>query len=417
MLERAVASADPQEIRRTAQRLVRDLLQRGRLEVLESVQGPEGRRLRLRDPESRVRFSIQMDEPELAPAVDVIALPMDPPASAQVAMEVVEVLTVELARLVIADRVAGPREILARAEPAIASVLRARSVVVAPIAYPPGEFWRSDAPDPFPIPEERLRDLARDRGYLLLVRDLGRLRPPPGASPRTGSALYLGIGDERGGWHAALEISDEQPEAFGRERIALAVLLAGHLQMLLSNTVRLQSFMFYDYVTGLYNRAYFEDQLEKVASMAARHGDGFALLIADIDDFKKFNTLYGYEGGDRVLATVGQVLKAALRATDTLARYGGEEFAVLLAPPVTAEEARVIAERLRIAVEMEPFQVEGLGGDVVAEKITISIGGALHPSQGTGVHEIWTAANRMLLEAKSMGKNRVRFPGDPAPSR
>jgi diguanylate cyclase (GGDEF)-like protein len=415
-LERALASTSPSERKRTAQQLVLDLIQRGALEVLEAEPTARGRSLRLRDRLTRVRFRIHLDDPGDPTTADVIPLPMDPPASAQVAIDVVQILTVELARLVMTDRVAGPREILLRAEPAIASALGARSVVVAPVAFPPGEFWRSTPPEPFPIPEARLRDLARDRSYLLLLRDLSQIPPAPGARPREGSALYVGIGDARSGWHAAVEIYDEQPDAFPRERIALAVLVAGHLQTLLSNTVRLQSFMFFDYVTGLYNRAYFEDQLEKVASMALRHGESFALCIVDIDDFKKFNTLYGYEGGDRVLTTVGQVLKAALRGSDTLARYGGEEFGVILAPPMTGEEAHVIAERLRIAVEIEPFQVQGLSGELVKETITVSVGGALYPNEGPGVREIWTAANRMLLEAKAMGKNRVRFPGDPPPT-
>jgi diguanylate cyclase (GGDEF)-like protein len=143
--------------------------------------------------------------------------------------------------------------------------------------------------------------------------------------------------------------------------------------------------------------------------MAERRGQSLALCIIDVDDFKSFNTRYGYEGGDRVLVTVGCVLKAALRASDTLARYGGEEFAALLAPPVTPEEALAIAERLRTAVEAEPFQVQRLGGEVVSEKITVSIGGAIFPHHGRAVREIWTAANRMLLDAKQAGKNRTIF--------
>ena len=167
--------------------------------------------------------------------------------------------------------------------------------------------------------------------------------------------------------------------------------------------------MFFDYLTGLYNRSYFDDQLEKVVSAAVRHKHQFALCIIDVDDFKNFNTLYGYEGGDRVLATVGIVLRTALRTSDTIARYGGEEFAALLAPPVTPEEALGIAERLRRAVEQEPFQVQGLDGRYMPERITVSVGGALYPAHGPGSREIWTAANRMLLEAKEQGKNRVRF--------
>jgi diguanylate cyclase (GGDEF)-like protein len=138
----------------------------------------------------------------------------------------------------------------------------------------------------------------------------------------------------------------------------MAVLLAQHFQALLASAVRLQSLIFLDFLTGLYNRPYFEDQLEKQVAIAERRKQSLALCIVDIDGFKNFNTLYGYEGGDRVLVTVGCILKGILRTSDTLARYGGEEFAALLVPPVTRERAWGIAERLRAAVEAEPFQVQ-----------------------------------------------------------
>jgi diguanylate cyclase (GGDEF)-like protein len=81
----------------------------------------------------------------------------------------------------------------------------------------------------------------------------------------------------------------------------------------------------------------------------------------------------------------------------------------LLAPPVTADEALAITERLRRAVEQEPFQVQNLDDRYVPERITVSVGGALYPANGPGAREVWSAANRMLLEAKEQGKNRVRF--------
>jgi len=236
-----------------------------------------------------------------------------------------------------------------------------------------------------------------------------------GSRPRSGSALYIGIGDEPSGWGGVIEIRDSRQDSFTRERIALAALVAGHFQMLLASSVRLQSLIFFDFLTGLYNRPYFEDQLEKQVSLAQRHGEGLALCIVDIDDFKSFNTRYGYDGGDRALVTVGCVLKGVLRTSDTLARYGGEEFAALLAPPVSPEEAMAIAERLRAAVEAEPFQVQTWKGEYLPERITVSIGGALFPFHGQTQREIWSAANRMLIEAKQLGRNRVLFVQDTSP--
>jgi diguanylate cyclase (GGDEF)-like protein len=314
---------------------------------------------------------------------------------------------------VLSDRVAGPREIIQRLEPAIRDALGVETVTLLPIEEPSGQLWRSSPTDSWPIPEVRLRELAQERSYLLHVRDFSRLDSRIKAVPRSGSALYVGMGDEAGRWSAVLEARDERVNAFDRERVHLAVLLAGHFETLLANAVRLQSFMFFDYLTGLHNRSYFDDQLDKMVSSALRHAVRFALCIVDVDDFKNFNTLYGYEGGDLVLATVACVLKAAVRTTDSIARYGGEEFAVLLAAPVDGDEAEVIAERLRSAVESEPFQVESLDGRLVPEKITVSVGGALFPEHGPGAKELWTAANRMLLQAKGEGKNCVRLARKP----
>jgi diguanylate cyclase (GGDEF)-like protein len=229
-----------------------------------------------------------------------------------------------------------------------------------------------------------------------------------------GSALYIGVGDEIGGWRGVLEVTDLRPDAFTRDRIALATLLAQHFQTLMASAVRLQSLIFLDFLTGLYNRPYFEDQLDKQVSIAHRRKQSLALCIIDIDGFKNFNTLYGYEGGDRVLVTVACILKSVLRTSDTLARYGGEEFAALLVPPVGTDRAHLIAERLRAAVEAEPFQVQSLNGEYLPERITVSVGGALYPDHGQGARELWTAANRMLLAAKEAGKNRVLFVGDDA---
>jgi diguanylate cyclase (GGDEF)-like protein len=209
-----------------------------------------------------------------------------------------------------------------------------------------------------------------------------------------------------------IEVRDAREGYFTPERIGLAVLLSQHFQALLASAVRLQSLIFLDFLTSLYNRPYFEDQLEKQVAIAQRRKQSLALCIVDIDGFKNFNTLYGYEGGDRVLVTVACILKGTLRTSDTLARYGGEEFAALLVPPVTHERARGIAERLRAAVEAEPFQVQSLNGGYVPERITVSVGGALFPDHATTAHDLWTAANRMLLEAKQQGKNRVRFVGE-----
>ncbi|MBD3161578.1 MAG: diguanylate cyclase, partial [Candidatus Eisenbacteria bacterium] len=412
--ERALVRGDPVGIRETVQRLVRALIDRKHLQIVERIDDPFGPLLRLLDPRTHVRFLIRLQEPRTAESIDVIPLPLRPPPIASVRADLVRQMVGEQARLVGADRVAGPREIIHRLETAIRDALGIDAVTLLPIEQPNGQFWTTDAIDPLPLPEVRLRELAKSRTYLLHVRDFARLDPRIGAHPGCGSALYIGIGDDTGGWRAVLEAREKAADGFSSERVQLAVLLAGHFQTLLANAVRLQSFMFYDYLTGIHNRAYFEDQFEKMLAAGQRHEQAFALCIIDVDDFRDFNKLYGYDGGDRVLATVGCVLRNALRTSDTIARYGGEEFAALLDAPVTPEEAGAIAERLRSAVETEPFQVRNLHGEYVSEGITVSIGGALFPAHGASTRDLWTTANRMLIEAKEQGKNRVRF--GPAPA-
>jgi diguanylate cyclase (GGDEF)-like protein len=411
-IARVLAGGSASEIRETAQRIVRTLIESGDLEVLERVPDGMGYRLRLREPTSRLRFAIRTDEPAATESLDVIPLPLEPNPVASLKASLVRQLLADQGALVRSDRVAGPREIIQRLEQILRDSLEVDTVTFLSIDHPPGEFWGSVQPSQMAMPETRLRELARSRSYLLCVRDFSRLDPRFGALPRSGSALFLGIGDDTSGWRAVIEARDAREGHFTPERIGLAVLLGQHFQALLASAVRLQSLIFLDFLTSLYNRPYFEDQLEKQVAIAQRRKQSLALCIVDIDGFKNFNTLYGYEGGDRVLVTVGCILKGALRTSDTLARYGGEEFAALLVPPVTREKARAIAERLRSAVETEPFQVQSLNGTYLPERITVSVGGALFPDHATTAHDLWTAANRMLIEAKQMGKNRVRFVGD-----
>jgi diguanylate cyclase (GGDEF)-like protein len=411
-MNRALSDPAGRDLRPVAHSVVRGLIQRGVLEIVERITDSQGPRIRLFHPPSGLRFSIQADEPESTEAVEVVPLPLSPDVQPTMRTALVRQLMTDQGVVVLSDRVAGPREIIQRMEPTLKAAIEADSVRFVPIDQPPGDYWRTGTPVVPILAEPMLRDLARARSYILRVQDLSRLDREATARQASGSALYVGIGDDAGGWRAVVEIHDARPDAFDAERMSLAILLSAHFQNLVATAVRLQSLIFFDFLTGLYNRPYFEDQIEKEISVARRRDQSLALLLVDIDNFKRFNTLYGYEGGDRVLVTVSCVLKAELRASDTIARYGGEEFAVLLAPPVGVDEARVIAERLRAAVEGEAFQVATWNEDYVPERITVSIGGALYSQDGRSMREIFVAANRMLLVAKRFGKNQVRFVGE-----
>jgi len=158
-----------------------------------------------------------------------------------------------------------------------------------------------------------------------------------------------------------------------------------------------------DYLTGLYNRRYLFDFLEKEVNRAQRYGACFSIMIFDIDFFKKINDSYGHQSGDLVLKGISDKATAMIRNTDLLARYGGEEFVVVM-PQTETPGAVTIAERLRDAVEGMDIPVEG-----ETVKITISIGVATYPAktEKLSIEEFIDKADKALYDAKNSGRNKV----------
>jgi len=171
----------------------------------------------------------------------------------------------------------------------------------------------------------------------------------------------------------------------------------------------LQRLVFVDALAGVANSAFFRQALDNEVARAQREGKSIALVIADIDDFKRFNTEFGYEGGNSVLRGVAQEFKHALRPFDTVARWGGEEFAMLLTAPVTREDAETVAERLRAAVDDARHGIVGLDGKPHKVRVTVSLGAALYPDDAHSAQDLWRRANQALLLAKAPPKNRVVF--------
>ena len=198
--------------------------------------------------------------------------------------------------------------------------------------------------------------------------------------------------------------------ALGPEDLARLALLADAFGAVLERAARIEKLVFVDPLTGSYNRSYFELQARNEISRAHRESESMALCIADVDNFKAFNTSYGYEAGNQVLVNVAQTLSRGVRPFDTVARWGGEEFVVLLTAPVEADDVRAVSERLRAAVERLSLRLEGLDGHTHATSVTVSIGVALYPDHGRTVQDLWRSANQALLEAKRRQKNRVVFP-------
>lgn len=163
-----------------------------------------------------------------------------------------------------------------------------------------------------------------------------------------------------------------------------------------------------DPLTGLYNRRYALPHLRKLAERSAQSGKKLAIMLVDIDHFKRVNDTYGHLIGDAVIAGVAERLKDGLRAVDLLARIGGEEFLIAL-PETTEAKAQAAAERLRARVQSTPFDLcDGNGAVSVTLSIgvTVSDGSSDLPDE---VDSLLARADAALYAAKSSGRNQVNF--------
>lgn len=158
----------------------------------------------------------------------------------------------------------------------------------------------------------------------------------------------------------------------------------------------------HDPLTGLLNRGYFDTLFEHEIERARRYDHHFAVLMVDADRFKQINDTLGHGAGDAVLKMLGRMLRDGVRDSDILVRFGGEEF-VLLLDETDAEAARAKAEALRLAIAHAPMRAPN-GTSV---PLTISVGIAMYPADGSSAHALLSCADRRLLAAKQAGRNRV----------
>jgi diguanylate cyclase (GGDEF)-like protein len=157
-----------------------------------------------------------------------------------------------------------------------------------------------------------------------------------------------------------------------------------------------------DGLTNLFNHRYFQEHLTKSMKKCDKTGERFSLVLIDIDHFKKFNDTYGHQAGDEVLRQVGQTLRKAVKAHDLVARYGGEEMVIVL-DKAHSEAALKIANRICKTVADRPFELsEGL-----TVNVTISLGVATYPIDGTTSAELIEFADQGLYRAKKNGRNQV----------
>ena len=193
----------------------------------------------------------------------------------------------------------------------------------------------------------------------------------------------------------AIDIS-ERKAAEGQTK-EYAGLLEEKMAELSRANERLEALATTDGLTGITNHRAFYERLGVEHQRSQRSGAPLAIVLIDVDRFKKYNDTYGHLDGDAVLKQIARLLVDSVRATDLVARYGGEEFVVML-PTTSLDVAQAIAERCRSSIE---------AADWAGRPVTASFGVAVSTEGGGSVDQVVAAADRALYAAKSAGRNRV----------
>ncbi len=157
-----------------------------------------------------------------------------------------------------------------------------------------------------------------------------------------------------------------------------------------------------DSLTGLHNRRFFDETLPRELARAARSSEPLALIVFDVDHFKRFNDMHGHAAGDALLKQLGVTLRCAFRDSDVVCRYGGEELVAIL-PQCTVADAVARAEAVRAAVREMVVTHDG----ALLGPISISAGVSATPDHGRNVEALFQAADRALYRSKADGRDRV----------
>ena len=255
--------------------------------------------------------------------------------------------------------------------------------------------------------------IVMQRGHPLIVAALDECPEcDPSSADRhykTGSFISYPI-ILAGSRYGVLNVTDKRDGGIYDELdLSLLRMIAPQLALALSHAewrqraARFQLLSITDPLTDLLNRRYLEERLVEEAERSRRHGYPMSFMMIDIDDFKFYNDRNGHQAGDLALEITAQTLKSALRSADIASRYGGEEFSVLL-PQTGADEAHIIAERIRRRVERTRYphcdaQPRG--------SVTVSIGVATFAPGINSASSMIKVADQALYNAKRLGKNRV----------
>jgi diguanylate cyclase (GGDEF)-like protein/PAS domain S-box-containing protein len=203
----------------------------------------------------------------------------------------------------------------------------------------------------------------------------------------------------------------EQAPSLADAELSFRTTFAGQVGLSVANirlreALRTQSTR--DALTGLYNRRYLEEMLDREIRRAVRAGHPLGILMLDLDHFKTFNDTYGHDAGDTVLRETATFLTRSIRIEDFACRFGGEEFVIIL-PTADLQASQARAERIRSKIRELAVLHQGnsLG------KITVSVGVAGLPVHGTSPKELLNAADAALYRAKREGRDRVVLAGPP----
>jgi len=231
--------------------------------------------------------------------------------------------------------------------------------------------------------------------------DCERLLPCPVCSGASSRCQPLLVGGEVIG---AVLVRHPQLTEGDQRRIGESVIHAAPVLANLRNLAIAEHRALTDALTGLPNQRASHDIVLRMVAQAGRSLNPLAAVLLDLDHFKQVNDVYGHDKGDEVLASVGAALTAGLRASDFAGRYGGEEFLLLL-PETDAEEARLVVERLRLAIAAITIKAADL-------RVTASFGIAILPDHAVDASSLLRQADRALYAAKAGGRNRVEVVGD-----
>ncbi|HET8608317.1 MAG TPA: diguanylate cyclase [Burkholderiales bacterium] len=272
--------------------------------------------------------------------------------------------------------------------------LRVNEKYCAMLGYTPAELQSMKVPD-LVTPEERQRAIDYRRqllastasGHELRERELVR---------KDGSKIWVGLAT------SLVRTEDGVPRYFlsvvqdiSEEKRAAAALR--------KSEERFRHLAHHDLLTGLPNRALFQDRLQQALAHAARNRWMVGVMLLDLDRFKQVNDTLGHAVGDQLLNRVAARLSGSVRSGDTVARVGGDEFAVILSNLAAPQDAGIVAQKI-IARFAEPFRVDD------SEVATgISIGIALYPGNSTDWHALFRNADAAMYAAKGAGRSCYRF--------